>query len=154
MCSEKIEKVTVKCHCKKVVLEITGLDPRFTACHCGTCQFIHSGPGFGAKCNDVKVLNGKEHITKYLPASWAAWHFCSECGTRLHYRFEDGVWKSKQDRYVVSVGLLYKAGVNNLKMLNEVSFEMKPRYYCFAGNREKLSTSETYALYALDSQKA
>jgi hypothetical protein len=38
-------------------------------------------------------------------------------------------------------------------MVNEVSYEMKPRYYSFEGHREKLSTSETYALFALESQK-
>jgi hypothetical protein len=154
MCDGRIAKVMAKCYCSKVEIEISELDPGFTACHCSTCQFIHSGPGFGARCNNIKIINGHEYVKSYKPAFWAAWNFCSECGTRLHYRFEDDVWKNKQDRYVVSVGLLYKAGVKNFNMANEVSYEMKPRYYCFAGNREKLSTSETYALYALDSQKA
>jgi hypothetical protein len=153
MSSERIPKVTAKCNCNSVVLEISGIDPGFTACHCSTCQFIHSGPGFGARCNDVKIVQGAEFVKGYKPAVWATWHFCSKCGTRLHYTFDDELSKSKQDRYVVSVGLLYKAGIKNFKMINEVSYEMKPSYYCFEGHREKLSTSETYALFALESQK-
>lgn len=153
MSSERISKVTAKCCCNKVVLEISGVDPEFTACHCSTCQYIHSGPGFGAKCNDVKIVKGAELVTGYKPAIWATWHFCSNCGTRLHYKFADDVWKSKEDRYVVSVGLLYEAGVNNFNMFKEVSYDEKPPYYCFAGNRPRLTTSETYVLYALESQK-
>ena len=111
MSSVRIPKVTAKCYCNSVVLEISEIDPGFTACHCG------------------------------------------KCGTRLHYKFEDELWKSHQNRYVVSAGLLYKSGIKNLKMLNEVSYEVKPHYYCFEGNRPKLSTSEAYALFALESQK-
>lgn len=153
MSSERIPKVTAKCNCKKVVLEISGIAPGFTACHCSTCQLIHSGPGFGARCNGVKIVQGAELVKGYKPAAWATWHFCSNCGTRLHYKFADDVWKSKKDRYVVSVGLLYEAGIKKFKMINEVSYEEKPPYYCFAGQREKLTTSETYVLYALESQK-
>ena len=153
MSSQRIPKVTAKCCCQKVALEIYELDPGFTACHCSTCQFIHSGPGFGARCNDVKIVQGAEVIKKYRPAAWATWHFCGNCGTRLHYKFEDEAWKSKHDRYVVSVGLLYEAGVKQFKMVNEVSYDEKPPYYCFAGHREKYTTSETYVQYALDSLK-
>ncbi|MCF8034762.1 MAG: GFA family protein [Desulfarculaceae bacterium] len=150
---ERIPKAAAKCACHGVVLEISGLDPGFTACHCDTCQFMHSGPGFGARCNDVKVVQGAELVKKYKPAAWATWHFCGKCGTRLHYKFENEAWKSQQDRYVVSVGLLYEAGVKKFKMANEVSYDEKPGYYCFAGHRPKLTTSETYVQYALDSQK-
>ena len=153
MSRSRIPKVKAKCYCNSVEIEIFEIDPGFTACHCGTCQFIHSGPGFGAKCNDVKIVKGAELVKKYKPAAWATWHFCGKCGTRLHYKFEDELWKSKQNRYVVSVGLLYESGIKDLEMMNEVSYEMKPRYYTFAGNREKLSTSEAYALFALESQK-
>ncbi|MCF8128122.1 MAG: GFA family protein [Deltaproteobacteria bacterium] len=153
MSSERIPKVTAKCNCNSVALEISGIDPGFTACHCSTCQFMHSGPGFGARCNDVKIVQGAELVKRYKPAVWATWHFCGKCGTRLHYKFEDEIWKSKQNRYVLSVGLLYKSGMKTFKMINEVSYEMKPNYYCFEGNREKLSTSEAYALFALESQK-
>jgi len=153
MSDERIPRVTAKCRCNKVVLEIYDLNPEFTACHCSTCQFIHSGPGFGASCRDVKIVQGEELVKGYKPAAWATWHFCGNCGTRLHYKFDDKLWKNKQNSCVVSVGLLYEAGVKNFKMKNEVSYDEKPPYYCFAGQREKLTTSETYALYALESQK-
>ena len=64
MSSERIPKVTTKCNCNSVVLEISGINPGFTACHCSTCQFIHSGPGFGARCNDVKIVQGAELVKK------------------------------------------------------------------------------------------
>lgn len=82
----------------------------------------------------------------------AVWHFCSECSTRLYYRFEDAIWNNKDYRFIVSVGLLYNAGVANLNMGNEVAFELKPKYYCFSGDREKLSMGDTSAKYALDSR--
>ena len=60
MCNERISEVIASCHCKKVVLKIFNLDPKFTVCHCGTCQLIHNGPWYGANCNDVKIIDGKE----------------------------------------------------------------------------------------------
>ncbi|MCB2228800.1 MAG: GFA family protein [Desulfarculaceae bacterium] len=153
MAEQKIPKVTATCRCKGVVLEAYDVAPGFTACHCATCQFIHSGPGFGASCNDVKIVKGAELVKAYKPATWATWHFCGKCGTRLHYKFEKELWKSKENSCVVSVGLLYEAGVDNFKMINEVSYDEKPPYYTFAGQRPKLTTSQTYALYALESQK-
>ncbi len=153
MPDQRISKVTAKCLCKSVVLEVHELATGFTTCDCSTCQYIHSGPGFGASCNDVKIVQGAELIKSYKPAAWATWNFCSKCGTRLHYQFDEEVWKSKQNRFVVSVGLLYEAGIDKFKMINEVSYDEKPPYYCFAGQRPKLSTSETYALYVLEGQK-
>lgn len=153
MANQRIPKVIAQCRCKKIVLEIYELDPGFTACHCSTCQFMHSGPGFGGSCNNVKIAQGAEFAKKYNPSAWATWHFCGNCGTRLHYEFDKKLWKNKHNRFVVSVGLLYEAGVKNFKMIEEVSYDEKPPYYYFAGQRPKLTTSQTYALYAFDSQQ-
>ncbi len=63
MRTDRISEIMVECLCKKVKLNLIGLNPEFVACHCGTCQFLHAGPGFGAHCNDVKILGGGEFIT-------------------------------------------------------------------------------------------
>lgn len=54
-----------KCLCKRIELKIVGLDPNFTACHCDTCQYLHSGPGFGASCNDIEIVKGEQFVKKF-----------------------------------------------------------------------------------------
>jgi hypothetical protein len=154
MSEKRIPKVTATCRCKRVKLEVSEIKPQFTACHCSTCQLLHSGPGFGVACNNVKIKEGADVVKSINPSGWATWHFCGNCGTRLHYIFEEKLWKNRDNRFVVSAGLLNASGAPGLQMEKEVTYDAKPPYYCFAGNREHLTTSETYALYAFDSQKS
>jgi len=177
MSNERAATFHAKCLCKKVQLEIIGLDPNFTACHCNTCQYLHSGPGFGASCNDIKISKGKEFIKEFhsktdkahmkrfleehgvekvsesdIPDYMAVWHFCSECGTKLYYRLEDAIWNNKNDQYIASVGFLYEAGQKDLTMKTEAFFDEKPHHYSFKEKTKRLSTDETYEKYIRMSQ--
>lgn len=143
MRNERKPEIIASCHCKKVVLKLINLDPRFTVCHCGNCQLIHNGPWYGANCSDIKIIDGKEYVSEFpkehgegdkncnLPRGCSAWHFCSNCGSRLYYSFNDNMLKNANDRYNVSIGLLHHICEEDLIMENEVFFDMKPDYYSF-----------------------
>lgn len=143
MPSERKPEVVASCHCKKVVLKLVNLDPRFTVCHCDTCQLMHNGPWYGADCADIKIIDGKQYVSEFpvehgkpdakgnMPKGWTAMAFCSNCGSRLYYSLNDKVIKNVDDRYNVSLGLLYPICPKDMLMENEVFFDMKPDYYSF-----------------------
>jgi len=161
MSNERIPKVTVNCECKRIELEIYELNPEFIVCHCELCQLLHAGPGFGAHCNGVKVVNGAEYITMYKSdkVPMAVWHFCSVCGTKLFFKFDDDLWENKNDKYALSVGALQgneksKEISKQLKMVREAYHDeaIKPHYYNFKENTEKLSIEKTAEYYKQLSQ--
>ena len=153
MSNEKEPEIIASCHCKKVVLKLMGLDPRFTVCHCDTCQLIHNGPWYGAYCNDIKIMDGKDYLSEFpaehgkgdrssnLPKGRALWHFCSNCGSRLYYRFNDKMVKNDNERFSISIGLLHHICEEDLIMENEVFFDTKPDYYSFHETK-KFSSDE------------
>ncbi|MCF8034763.1 MAG: twin-arginine translocation signal domain-containing protein [Desulfarculaceae bacterium] len=157
---ERRPEIITSCHCKKVVLKLIGLDPRFTVCHCDTCQLIHNGPWYGANCSDLKIIDGKQYITEFIkehgggdksptmPKGWAAWHFCSNCGSRLYYSFDDKILKNVNDKYNVSAGLLNPVCGDYLMMENELFFDMKPAYYSFHETK-KLSSGEALKTFKM-----
>ncbi len=141
--SERKPEIIASCHCKKVVLRIINMNPRFSVCHCDTCQLIHNGPWYGADCGNIKVINGKEHVSNFpvehgeidkgsnQQKSWTAWNFCSHCGSRLFYSKDDKESKKVNDSFNVSVGLLHLICPKDMTMENELFYEMKPDYYSF-----------------------
>ena len=159
MPTQRIPAVTVNCDCNNVVLEAYELDPDFIVCHCELCQLVHAGPGFGAHCNGIKIVEGAEYITLYKSqrVPMAAWHFCSRCGSKLYFTFDDDVWRSPHDKYVLSVGTLHgneasKAVAGKMRMTREAFYDLKPDYYTFQEPTERLSTEETAEYYKAKSQ--
>ncbi|MCF8042307.1 MAG: twin-arginine translocation signal domain-containing protein [Desulfarculaceae bacterium] len=136
-------EIIAPCHCKKVVLKLINLDTRFTVCHCDTCQLMHNGPWYGANCSDIKVINGKEYVNGFtkeykegektcsLPKGMKTWQFCSNCGSRLYYSFNDKISKNFNDKFNVSLGLIHSTYGKDLIMENETFFDVKPKYYSF-----------------------
>ena len=154
MCDERIPKVTVNCDCEKVELEILGLNPEFTVCHCQLCQLIHAGPGFGAHFNAIKFIRGEGSIKTYFSGKvpMAIWHSCEVCGSRLFFKFLDKYWNSKNDQYVLSLGILNgnansKEITKKLKMVKEAFYDEKPAYYNFSEDTEKLDSVGTIERY-------
>jgi hypothetical protein len=166
MPARRIPKVTVNCDCKKIELEVYDLNPEFVVCHCELCQMVHAGPGFGAHCSGIKILQGAGLVTMYKSyhagrgspkVPMAVWHFCSQCGNWLYYTFDDDVWKSPHDKYVLSVGILHgnetsKEVAKQMRAVREFSCELKPHYYGFQQNTERFSTEETIEFYKTMSQ--
>mgnify|MGYP002628090516 CR=1 FL=1 len=166
MPARRIPQVTVNCDCNKIELEVYDLNPEFVVCHCELCQLVHAGPGFGAHCSGIKIVEGAGLITMYKsyragPGSpkvpMAVWHFCSQCGTKLYYTIDDDVWQSPHDKYVLSVGILHgnetsKEVAKQMTMVREASYEVKPHYYDFQQQTDRLSTEQTVEYYKTMSQ--
>jgi hypothetical protein len=77
-----------------------------------------------------------------IPKNCKAWHFCSECGSRLFYSLNANMLKDTDDKYIVSIGLLHKICEEDLIMENEFFFDMKPDYYSFHETK-KFSSDDT-----------
>ena len=160
MPNQRKPEIIASCHCKKVVLKLIKLDPRFTVCHCDTCQLLHNGPWYGANCSDIKIIDGKEYVSAFttehgktgktgdLPKGWAAMHFCSNCGSRLFYNFNDKVLKNTADKYNVSAGLIHLTYGYDLMMENELFFDEKPNYYSFHETK-KFSSGDMIKYYKM-----
>ena len=153
-------EIIAACHCKKVVLKLINLNPRFTVCHCDTCQLLHNGPWYGVNCGNIKVIDGKEYVSAFttehgktgksgdLPRGWAAMHFCSNCGSRLYYNFNDKVLVNSANRYNVSAGLIHSTYGYDLMMENELFFDEKPAYYSFHETK-KFSSGDMIKYYKM-----
>jgi hypothetical protein len=139
--TKRIPETITSCECKKVVLKLTNLDPRFGVCHCDTCQLVHNGPWYGTNCSDIEIIGGKEHVALFPlehgevgkvgnPQDRTIWHFCSNCGSRLYYR-SNGKKPVNKDRYNASVGLVYHLYPKEMLMEKETFYGMKPAYYSF-----------------------
>jgi len=154
-----LSPLTVNCDCNNVVLEAYELDPNFIVCHCELCQLVHARRGFGAHCNGIKIVQGAEFITIYEShrVPMASWHFCSRCGTKLYFAFDDDVWRSPHDKYVLSVGALHgneasKEVAKKLRMTREAFYDLKPPYCEFREQTDRLSTEQTAEYYKTMSQ--
>lgn len=159
MPAERVPAVTVNCDCNNVVLEAYELNPEFIVCHCELCQLVHAGPGFGAHCNGIKIVEGAERITMYKSdrVPMATWHFCSRCGTKLYFTFDEDVWRSPHDKYVLSVGTLHgneasKKVAAGMRMAREAFYDLKPPYYQFGEQTDRMSTEQTAEYYKAMSQ--
>ena len=148
-----IPEIIASCHCKKVVFKIFELNPKFIVCHCGVCQLIHNGPWYGANCRDIKIIDGSEYINQSVKThglvcdedptnstSQEVLNFCGECGSRLYYMLDDKL-ENNNYRYSVSIGLLHELQKDNLIMVAENYFDMKPEHYSFHETK-KFSTGD------------
>jgi hypothetical protein len=74
------------CLCGAVRFELTGeFEPR-AFCHCTTCKRLSGGVGTAngfARTEDIRILEGREHLRSYQPDEGSAKTFCSVCGSNL-----------------------------------------------------------------------
>ena len=74
------------CLCGGVTFEITEPFTRVSMCHCTTCKAISGGPGSATgrvPTSAIRVLTGRELITRTSRTKGTAKSFCAVCGSNL-----------------------------------------------------------------------
>nr|WP_067290389.1 GFA family protein [Marinobacterium profundum] len=128
------------CLCGSVKIRVKNIDPKFTVCHCSSCQTWGGGPLFMLQCGTDVVFEGKESIKEYESSAWASRGFCSKCGTHLFSRFK------KTGTYNMPVGLF--PTTEGLEMTMQYFSDLKPDYYCFSNETAEMTEAEIYAHFS------
>ena len=91
------------CHCGTVKFSVELTEGFATArrCNCSYCR-MRGAVVVSAKLQDLKILHGAEHLTRYQFNTKSAQHFfCSRCGIYTHHQR-----RSKPDEYGINVACL------------------------------------------------
>lgn len=129
---------TGTCLCGAVTITAKAASHEVGACHCSMCRRWGSGPFMELDCGTDVAIEGEEHVTRYDSSPWAERAFCARCGTNLFYRLKEA------NQHMVAVGLFDDA--DDLAFKTEVFIDEKPGFYSFAGDTQKMTGAELFAL--------
>jgi len=121
------------CICGNVEIIIKEYGDFVYTCHCDTCRRMNAGPIMsidpGTKENLI-FAKGAEKITIYQDEDIER-GFCSVCGSTLF-------WHNPADDHHCINAELFDEIIKNASFNLELFYDMKPKYYSFAGERKKL----------------
>lgn len=122
----------------------------FGACHCQMCQRWLGGPMLGVTVPEAAMaVEGAEHVVTRRTSDWASRSRCGTCGSPLWYRYDRGA--DGTGDYEVPIGLLDNA--DGLHLRREIFIDRKPDCFAFAGERPRLTESETLSLYGVATEE-
>ena len=136
------KQISGQCLCGAVQVRATTDDtPRLRACHCDMCNRHTSGPFFSINADPASIqVTGP--AKSFQSSDWAERGFCATCGSTLWYgTTADGVRN-------LAAGLFDNAGGGALAI--EFFTDACPQGYGLTGDHKKLTTQETFALFAPD----
>ena len=136
-----------QCLCGAVHFVIRDANPEFGVCHCKMCQ-RWSGAALIALDvpKDTVSFEGEENIARYQSSEWAERAWCQKCGSHLWYQVTaDGPYSGV---YSIPYGLLNDT--KGLKINREIYVDEQADCLAIAGDRERLNTEQTLALFGLD----
>ena len=138
---------TGKCLCGAVLFTVRDLNPEFGTCHCKMCQRWAGSALLGLTVPaDTIRFEGKENIKRYQSSDWAERAWCGKCGSGLWYQVTaEG---PHHGTYHMPIGLL--DDTSGLTMTREIFTDTKPDCVTFEGERERLDTAATLALFGVD----
>lgn len=131
-----MENIRGHCVCGAVEIVIKEYGNFVYSCHCDTCRRMNSGPVLsvdpGPKEN-VVFARGEGEITVYHDEEVER-GFCSVCGSALF-------WYDRADNHYCMNAELFDDIIRSASFQLELFYDMKPKYYAFAGARKKLNRS-------------
>lgn len=130
------------CLCGAVKITANEIDPKFSVCHCDTCQGWGGGPFFAVHCGADVSIEGSEKVKMYESSSWASRGFCVDCGTHLFYKL------NKNSDYNMPVGIF--ENLDGLEMDMQYFSDSRPGYYCFSNKTKEMTRAEIMAYFAKD----
>ncbi len=133
------------CLCQAVRFNITNTPTRSGACHCSMCRKWTGGIylGFQVKPEDV-TFEGEDNIQTFTSSDWAERAFCKTCGSNLFYR----VTAEGPHQGLRHFGLGSLDDPAGMIMDEEIFIDEKPDAYSFAGETQKMTGAEVFALFA------
>lgn len=128
-----------QCLCGAVTVTATASDPVLRVCHCEMCRQQNSFAFVNIRTDqDSIVIHGPVKVFK--SSDWAQRAFCDTCGSTLWYGLQQDGSRS------LAAGLFAQA--RNLPLAQEYFVDVCMIGNGFAGDHEKLTRQETFALFA------
>lgn len=135
-------KLDGKCLCGGVSFEVAA-PTHLDSCHCIDCRRWSGGPNISLDFSEVAFTNDKT-LSWYQNSDWAERGFCNKCGSSLFYRLVE-------DHSKMSVCAGAVEGISdNVEITKEFFIDQKPAFYEFAGERDRLTGAEVFALYGAE----
>ena len=128
-----MENIHGHCVCGAVEIIIREYGNFVYTCHCDTCRRMNSGPVLSVDPGpneNVTFACGEEKITIYHEDEVER-GFCSVCGSNLF-------WHNPLKNHYCMNAELFDDIIKNASFGLELFYDMKPKYYSFAGVRKKL----------------
>ena len=131
------------CLCGAVRFVARDVAPRFSVCHCKTCQRQAGGPMFAVSVPAAGLtLQGAEHVRRIASSDVAERSWCGKCGSGLWYRAT-----GRQDaHYALALGLF--DDTTGFEITHEIYIDRKPDGYALAGEHARLTAEETMKKYS------
>src|ERR1700753_999897 len=79
-------KMTGKCFCGAVAIEVSGAPEAMGYCHCRSCRSWSGGPvnAFSLwKPEAVRIVDGAEHVAMFQKTEVSQRQYCTKCGGHL-----------------------------------------------------------------------
>ena len=142
---------TGRCLCGAVRVEVRDRRAEFGICHCGMCQRWAGSMLAAVSCPEATVtVAGAEAVGTYRSSDWAERSWCTRCGTTLWYRITaEGAHKGE---YEIPVGLFDDHA--GLTLEREIFVDRAAGCFTIAGNHQRLTEAEVFAIYGIDSTGA
>lgn len=134
---------TGHCLCGAVTYTAKGMQPRISACHCEMCRRWASGVYFAARSQEL-AWAGEDRIQTFTSSKWAERGFCTVCGSALFYRITAP--GPMQGATMVAFGTL--DDTSGFELGTEWFIDKKPAAYGFAGERDRHTEAEVFAMFA------
>lgn len=129
------------CLCGAVKITAKQAASHIDACHCRMCRRWGGGPFLEIDCGSEVVIEGADNVTVYPSSEWAERAFCGDCGSHLFYRLKGTA------EHMVCAGLFDDTtDKGDLTLRRQEFIDEKPDYYSFAGDSEKLTGAELFAM--------
>lgn len=79
-------KLSGRCFCGAVEIQVSGLPEAMGYCHCGSCRSWSGGPvnAFTLwKPETVRIASGAEHVAMFQKTEMSQRQYCAKCGGHL-----------------------------------------------------------------------
>ena len=128
--------MNVSCLCGKTKFQAALKNHDVHACHCSMCRQQSSGVlmSIDVEPSSLKFDN-QEYLKLFKSSDWGERGFCSECGTSLFWRTQDGSYCN------INVFAMEEQP-KDLKLTTEIYIDNKPDFYQFKYSTEKLTEAD------------
>lgn len=130
-----------QCLCGAVTVQAAARDPILRVCHCEMCRQQNSFAFANIQTDQESiVINGP--VKMFKSSDWAQRAFCDTCGSTLWYGAQHDGSRN------LAAGLFANAG--KVPLAREYFVDVCMIGNGFAGDHEKLTRQQTFALFAPD----
>jgi hypothetical protein len=128
------------CACGVATFTATPKDATAGACHCVTCRKWAGGVFLSVDCGANVAFDDESVLNVWESSPWAERVSCKTCGSSL-------VWRTR-DLSGNQVSLQAVETPDAFTLDHELFVDVKPQVYAFAGETQKLTGADVFAMFA------